>query len=107
MQYIPLQLAILQADNKRIPILLSGHNNTNFQYRRNSIRNMEAKLHMYEKVREDLSSSISGGNGQNWCQDSSCKRFFRIKFLMHEGSPKKGAFSIERHYNVGSKLMQN
>ena len=79
MQYIPLQLAILQADNKRIPILLSGHNNTNFQYRRNSIRNMEAKLHMIEKVREDLSSSISGGNGQNRCQDSSCKRFFREK----------------------------
>ena len=34
-------------------------------------------------------------------------RFFRIKVFMQEGSPKKSAFSIERHYNVGSKMMQN
>ena len=34
-------------------------------------------------------------------------RFFRIKVFMQEGSPQKSAFSIERHYNVGSKMMQN
>ena len=30
-------------------------------------------------------------------------RFFVIKVFEQEGS----AFSIERHYNVGSKMMQN
>ena len=34
-------------------------------------------------------------------------RFSRIKVFMQEGNPKKNAFSIERHYNVGSKMMQN
>ena len=34
-------------------------------------------------------------------------RFFRIKVCMQEGSPKKSAFSIGRHYNVESKMMQN
>ena len=33
--------------------------------------------------------------------------FLRIKVFMQEGSPKNSAFSIERHYNVGSKMMQN
>ena len=36
-----------------------------------------------------------------------CDPFFRIKVFMQEGSPSKNAFSIERHYNVGSKMMQN
>ena len=34
-------------------------------------------------------------------------RFLRIKVFMQEGSRKKSVFSIERHYNVGSKMMQN
>ena len=34
-------------------------------------------------------------------------RFFRIKVFIEEGSRKKSAFSIERHYNVGLKMMQN
>ena len=34
-------------------------------------------------------------------------RFSRIKVFMQEGSPKKSAFSIERHYNVGSKMMKS
>ena len=34
-------------------------------------------------------------------------RFFVIKVFEQEGSPKKSAFSIERRYNVGSKMMQN
>ena len=34
-------------------------------------------------------------------------RFFGIKVFMQEGSQKKSAFSIERHYNVGSKMIQN
>ena len=34
-----------------------------------------------------------------------CDPFFRIKVYMQEGSPKK-VFSIERHYNVGLKMVQ-
>ena len=34
-------------------------------------------------------------------------RFFRIKVFFARGKSQKGAFSIERHYNVGSKMMQN
>ena len=34
-------------------------------------------------------------------------RFFRIKFFFPRGKSQKSAFSIERHYNVGSKMMQN
>ena len=33
--------------------------------------------------------------------------FFKIKIFMQMGSKKKRAFSKERHYNVGSKMMQN
>ena len=33
-------------------------------------------------------------------------RLYRIKVFMQEGRPKKSAFSIERHYNVGSKMMK-
>ena len=34
-------------------------------------------------------------------------RFIRLKVFMQEGGPPKSAFSIESHYNVGSKMMQN
>ena len=33
--------------------------------------------------------------------------FCRIKVFMQEWKSQKSAFSIERHYNVGSKMMQN
>ena len=33
--------------------------------------------------------------------------FFRIKVFNARGKSQKSAFSIERHYNVGSKMMQN
>ena len=34
-------------------------------------------------------------------------RFFRIKIFMQEGSPKKSAFSIERHYKMGLEITRN
>ena len=40
-------------------------------------------------------------------EEKNVTRFSRIKVFMQEGSPKKVCFSIERHYNVGSKMMQN
>ena len=40
-------------------------------------------------------------------EQKSETRFFRIKVFIQEGSRKKSAFSIERNYNVGSKMMQN
>ena len=34
-------------------------------------------------------------------------RFFGINVFYARGKSQKRAFSIERHYNVGSKMMQN
>ena len=34
-------------------------------------------------------------------------RFFQNKSFYTRGESQKSAFSIERHYNVGSKMMQN
>ena len=34
-------------------------------------------------------------------------RFFQNKGFYARGKSQKSAFSIERHYNVGSKMVQN
>ena len=34
-------------------------------------------------------------------------RFFQYKTFYARGKSQKSAFSIERHYNVGSNIMQN
>ena len=39
--------------------------------------------------------------------EKKCDPFFRNKGFHARGKSKKRAFSIERHYNVGSKMMQN
>ena len=40
-------------------------------------------------------------------EKKNCDPFLRNKGFNARGKSKKSAFSIERHYNVGSKMMQN
>ena len=40
-------------------------------------------------------------------EKENCDPFFQNKGFYARGKSQKSAFSIERHYNVGSKMMQN
>ena len=40
-------------------------------------------------------------------EKKNCDPFFAEQRLLCKREVQKSAFSIERHYNVGSKMMQN
>ena len=40
-------------------------------------------------------------------EKKNCDPFFQNKGFYARGKSQKSAFSVERHYNVGSKMMQN
>ena len=40
-------------------------------------------------------------------EKKNCDPFFQNKVFYARGKSQKSAFSIERHYNVGSKMLQN